>query len=1316
MALEGSTTTNHFSNSEVLETWMTFSWSATQDQEKNCTIVTWNMKANRKNTTNFVYFYVPKVTINGNTIECKPANYRNGETIGTGTYTVWHSNEGNGTLSISMSANVYYSGGGKISKSKSWDLDAIPRNSWTDSKPDWTAPNSVTCDISRYASFTHTVVLQLKDSNGNWVDAYALYEQGTSATFSGEGPMKRVFEILATRPSCAARFTIGTNGPGGWTAGPEGTCTAANVNTISAPNFTATNSATVTINKGNEGFTTGIKVLINGEEIGKTNPISETSFTFNNTVELRTRSFRGLAQRNSLGYTVKATTYYSGVQVRGEQTASATCYAPSVNTVNTPDFTAGNSFTCNVSTVSGELSRKLYFQINNGSNWITIAEQGVTSGTSFTWQNNNITFGALGNGTSSRETRILTTTYYNGVQVRGETETKGTCYAPLATTCTAPNWTAGTNFYCNVGRSSNLLTHEIILQVRDSANNFQTFQSTGRITGGVTFANTVSLNTTLFRYLAQADSRQTKIIITTYYNDIRIRNSIEYYGTLSAPAASYCYSGLSWRAGEGVTTYISRALSGFSHNVTIQVNSITVANLTNIGDSFSFGTSSTDRENIFSALGQRSSAQSAFGVTTYYNGVQVRNTMWSHGTCSAPVPVTPSIPNWTAGRSFNASISALKDYLYYSIDLKVRNQLVQSYSYKRDSSLTFAETITANLNAYRGLATQAQTGSQFIIRMYYKKSDGNYIQTGPESITNGTCTALAANTITAPDWTAGSSFYTTINRALPKLFSVIRLRVNGELVQEITEITTEKDTDNLSYVITLANTEEINTKIYQALAQAPSRNSLLEIVTYYGENVNNKVQVRTPIQVSGTCLASEPAVGNLTFNETSAIIDEIEATCNLTIPLAKYRVDVEVSYNNTPITTLTSINGQNTLTFIGKDFMSQLYKAIPTQKSSSLQFKIITSYNGVQVQQPKILAIDVSAKEETVKVKVNKETSSLNTFAIIKNGIIENNFISNTSMIGSKKSALQIEIEEGYFYLEEKYGGYLKQIKLQIENSSSMLQLFNYEEKDIKYNNERTRIINSAFSQENNNLIVMGPYDFTNITKAGTINNLVITATDSRGYTHTETLPLTIFPYSAPTIEINSKLTERITETPEYLYINLNGTISSLFKEEEGIKNQTNLLDFIRLRYKVYAAKGDYIIYDIPLDSGSNFSYDNDYTTFEIKNFSTANTNPGITFSVGSTFELLITVKDKFGEENSDSIIILPNQPLLSFRKGRVGINIIPRKLESILERESEDALEDKAPSLDVYGYIYSNGREVPTFVIEGDSWETEEEIEEVEV
>ena len=127
MALSGSVTTNHFSDSTVSETYMQFNWSATQSTSGNYSTVTWEIVAHRVNTSNYVYFHNFTRNVNGSSGSKGSTNFKNNEVIDSGSFTVYHNDNGTGSFSMSMSANIYYSSGGAISVSKTFTLDTIPR-------------------------------------------------------------------------------------------------------------------------------------------------------------------------------------------------------------------------------------------------------------------------------------------------------------------------------------------------------------------------------------------------------------------------------------------------------------------------------------------------------------------------------------------------------------------------------------------------------------------------------------------------------------------------------------------------------------------------------------------------------------------------------------------------------------------------------------------------------------------------------------------------------------------------------------------------------------------------------------------------------------------------------------------------------------------------------------------------------------------------------------------------------------------------------------------------------------------------------------
>lgn len=182
MALSGSVSTNHFSDSTVNETYMTFNWSASQNKDGNYSTVSWNITAHRPGTNNYVYFHNFNRTVNGSWSSIGSTRYSEGSVIDSGSFTVYHdSSSGDGSFSISMAANVYYNGGGYISASQTFYLDRIPRYAnFTEHYVKSTGLNS----ISVRWNADHTIDWVQYSLNGAaWADT-----SGLDYTIGGLGP------------------------------------------------------------------------------------------------------------------------------------------------------------------------------------------------------------------------------------------------------------------------------------------------------------------------------------------------------------------------------------------------------------------------------------------------------------------------------------------------------------------------------------------------------------------------------------------------------------------------------------------------------------------------------------------------------------------------------------------------------------------------------------------------------------------------------------------------------------------------------------------------------------------------------------------------------------------------------------------------------------------------------------------------------------------------------------------------------------------------------------------------------------------------
>lgn len=1307
-------------------------YSSTQNAVNNTSHIKLKMWAQSDSTSYYAYnldkVNTVNIKVNGATkfTRKQAMDFRNRAKVDMGSWEgdISHDSNGSKTITISGDFTMIGTGCSGGSVSKSWNLPTIARASTPSNSPIFTAPTSVSCSISKKnSSYTHAVTLQLKNSSNSWVDVGTINSSSTTVTFSGTTVMKKVFEVLDRRVSCASRFKVitysGSTQIGSAQYSGEGTCAAAPANSATAPTFNALSSAISRITKGNSTFKSKIFITVGTFLVYFNETLTDAdSITFNTDEMSKQGCVSGLNGASSKNYTVEVETYYEGVRVRDSVTTTGICNAPEVDGVSSPNFTAGNSFTTTISTVSSSMRRQLVLQIYNGSSWQEIGYESYTDRTSVTWNFSedkvSTIFNAL-NGVNSRPTRLLVTSYYGTSQVNSEEKIiEGTCSLPNRCTCSAPNWTAGNSFTCAISKPNNYLTVDLKLEVLNSDGEYQVVETKNNVaSNNVTMCSDASTNKILLQLMgSDVESTEAVLSCTTYYNSRKIGETYQISGLVRGSQASTLSSIPNWTAGDSFNFSINRQNPSYTHTVIIKVGEVPVITLTNVGSSIGpRGDSDADRIAIFNALGANASKPSSVEITTYYDNMQIGETTIRTGTCKAPAnPTFSKSPTWTAGNNLQVTVSIPKDYLYYSVDLIVGSQTVQTYEYQTATELNFANTVELNMKAYEGLNKNASANSKFVVRSYYKIEEDNYIQVGKETITTGTCTAYQMSDISGDfgNWIAGNSFTATISAKVLNIYNSIRLKVNNIIVQEYEPFLIEKNTN----ILIFGNSTEVNTKIFQALAQADRKDAVLEIFTWYGKDKNNLVQVGNFKSAKGSCKAPEAATGTIRINQNPTI-DNVVATCIVEKPSNDYEVFVEVRFNNELITEITPTSNTSVETIVfdskdldedGEEFYYKMYRAIPTATSGSLQFKIVTRYNGVQIRQAKSAAVNIDINLETVGIKI-ADDKNIATISRINNK--DNTFIDNESMIGSKISDLMVNIPQGYFKLEKKFGGYIKEIRAQIETSSSMLKLFRYTAEDIIYNMERTLIVSPEFSEED--AIIMGPYDFSTVTKPGTIMNLIITATDSRDISIEKRIPLKIFPYSSPTIKINQSTTSRIKGLAKYLVVNLDGTLSSLFKTVNGEKVQTNLVKEITMKYKLYSSKGEYSIYTIP----SKFyaypeSDEDDYSRYGIINFSTAN-NIGalkpLEFNINDSFEIILTVTDEFGNTSSDTIVILPDQPLMSFREQRIGINTIPRKIKNIIERSSPN---DENPSLDINGFIYSNGREVLTFIT-NETWTNEE-------
>lgn len=160
------------------------------------------------------------------------------------------------------------------------------------------------------------------------------------------------------------------------------------------------------------------------------------------------------------------------------------------------------------------------------------------------------------------------------------------------------------------------------------------------------------------------------------------------------------------------------------------------------------------------------------------------------------------------------------------------------------------------------------------------------------------------------------------------------------------------------------------------------------------------------------------------------------------------------------------------------------------------------------------------------------------------------------------------------------------------------------------------------------------------VSKSGTLD-VVVTATDSRGYTVSTTQQITVIPYEKPKVsEISLRRTNDIEAEMQFVF---DGSISPIMVDG----TQKNSLMYVQYRYKLTSAStyGSYTtITDAVTQSGSSFSYSN----LEL-----------CSLDANSSYNFHIYIRDQLNTLSGVNLYFTVPQgtPLVALRKKKVGIN-----------------------------------------------------------
>lgn len=160
------------------------------------------------------------------------------------------------------------------------------------------------------------------------------------------------------------------------------------------------------------------------------------------------------------------------------------------------------------------------------------------------------------------------------------------------------------------------------------------------------------------------------------------------------------------------------------------------------------------------------------------------------------------------------------------------------------------------------------------------------------------------------------------------------------------------------------------------------------------------------------------------------------------------------------------------------------------------------------------------------------------------------------------------------------------------------------------------------------------------IAKSGTVD-VVVTATDSRGYTVSDTQQVTVIPYARP--KVSSISLRRTNDIEAEMQLIFNGSISPITIDG----TQMNSLKYVQYRYKLTSetSYGTYtsILADVT-QSGTTFSYEN----LEL-----------CSLDANSSYDFHVYIRDQLNTLSATSLYftVSPGTPLVALRKKMVGIN-----------------------------------------------------------
>ena len=187
MALSGSLQTNAWINSETgSQSWLEFSWTATQNEDENTSTISWVLKGAR-NVSGYVYAGGYAVVIDGDTVYSKDTNYRmelyNGTLVASGTKTLTHRQDGTRSFDVSIQGGIY-TYAVNCTGEKTFELKTIPRASSISYAASVTLGNK--CNV-RWTPMSTAFGYKLRFTLGTWEHITEAIHPNTVASYTYTG-------------------------------------------------------------------------------------------------------------------------------------------------------------------------------------------------------------------------------------------------------------------------------------------------------------------------------------------------------------------------------------------------------------------------------------------------------------------------------------------------------------------------------------------------------------------------------------------------------------------------------------------------------------------------------------------------------------------------------------------------------------------------------------------------------------------------------------------------------------------------------------------------------------------------------------------------------------------------------------------------------------------------------------------------------------------------------------------------------------------------------------------------------------------------